>query len=186
MKDDVHHRYVWGECIRRHGRLYIERCYDRENSAVNSNVICLSSSVFLNAISTHYLLLRLNKTNPTSIPLVHDANFVGFFVTEDVKVMVDVVKCEDRFFNRDWLTQVETKTSFYIWFVRKSSKHGVCNGIQEKRKISATTHLFTFVTTAWSGSMKDSSFSLEEDAASSPSSEFKTSARFSPMFGPPW
>ena len=74
-------------------------------------------------LASLYLLFRLNETNPTSIPLVYDTNFVGFFVTEDVKVMIDVVKREDCLLNRDWLTQVEAKTIPYIIFVkRKMSK----------------------------------------------------------------
>ncbi len=55
------------------------------------------------------LLLGLNETNPTSIPLVNDTNFVGFFIAEDVEVMINVVKCENSFLNGDWLTQVKTK-----------------------------------------------------------------------------
>ncbi len=64
-------------------------------------------------LASLYLLFRLNETNPTSIPLVYDTNFVGFFVTEDVKVMIDIVKREDCLLNRDWLTQVETETIPY-------------------------------------------------------------------------
>ena len=66
-----------------------------------------------------YLLFRLNETNPTSIPLVYDTYFVGFFVTKDVKVMIDVVKREDCLLNRDWLTQVETKSIPYIIFAKR-------------------------------------------------------------------
>lgn len=59
--------------------------------------------------SFNNLLLGLNETNPTSIPLVNDTNFVGFFIAEDVEVMINVVKCENSFLNGDWLTQVKTK-----------------------------------------------------------------------------
>ena len=59
--------------------------------------------------SFSHLLLGLNETNPTSIPLVNNTNFVSFFIAEDVKVMINVVKCENSFLNGDWLTQVKTE-----------------------------------------------------------------------------
>ncbi len=56
-----------------------------------------------------HLLLGLNETNPTSIPLVNDTNFLGFLIAEDIKVVINIVKCENSFLNGDWLTQVKTK-----------------------------------------------------------------------------
>ena len=54
------------------------------------------------------LLLRLNEANSTSVPLVYNTNIIGFFITENVEVMINVVKCENSFLNRDWVTQVKT------------------------------------------------------------------------------
>lgn len=71
----------------------------------------LSTQGFLLNIHPESSLLGLDKANSTSISLVHNADFVGLFITEDVKVVVNVVKCEDSFFDRDGFAQVETTIS---------------------------------------------------------------------------
>ncbi len=54
------------------------------------------------------LLLRLDKSNSTGISLVYYTNFVRIFVTEYIKVMVNIIKSEDGLLNRDWSAQVKT------------------------------------------------------------------------------
>lgn len=54
------------------------------------------------------LLLRLDKSNSTGISLVYYTNFVRFFITEYIKVMVNIIKSEDGLLNRDWSAQVKT------------------------------------------------------------------------------
>jgi hypothetical protein len=70
-------------------------------------VLCTETMISVHSFS--HLLLGLNEANPASIPLVNDTNFVGFFIAEDVEIMINVVKCENSFLNGDWLTQVKTK-----------------------------------------------------------------------------
>ena len=54
------------------------------------------------------LLLRLDKSNSTGISLVYYTNFVRIFVTEYIKVMVNIIKSKDGLLNRDWSAQVKT------------------------------------------------------------------------------
>ena len=58
-------------------------------------------------LSLFRLLLRLNETHPTGIPLVHDADLVGFVVAEHVEIVIDVVKCKDGLLDGDGFAQVE-------------------------------------------------------------------------------
>ena len=53
------------------------------------------------------VLLRLNETHSTGIPLVHDADLVGFVVAEDVEIVINVVQRKDGLLDGDGFAQVE-------------------------------------------------------------------------------
>ena len=53
-------------------------------------------------------LLGLNEADAARcVPLVHDGDFVGGRVAEDIEIVVHVVECEDGLLDGDGLGQVE-------------------------------------------------------------------------------
>jgi len=137
-------------------------------------VCCLS-------VKPVYNLLWLNQADSTSISLINNTNIFRFFITEDIEVMINVIKSKDGFLNRHGITQIKTKRM--CGSVKENECRSWIKSYNHTTSQSNSTYFFTFVTTACSGSINCASSS---GSSSTSSIEFKTSARFSPIFGPPW
>ena len=53
-----------------------------------------------------YLLAGLDKTDTTSIPLVHHVNFTTLLVAEHIEIMVNVIQSKHRLLHRNLLGQI--------------------------------------------------------------------------------
>ena len=54
-----------------------------------------------------YLLLWLDKPYPTGVSLVHDTNVICLLVTEDIEIMINVIKCKNGLLDGDGSAQIK-------------------------------------------------------------------------------
>lgn len=57
------------------------------------------------------LLFRLDQANTASIPLVNNADIVRFFISENIKVVINVVQSKDRLLNGNGFAKIKAEST---------------------------------------------------------------------------